>query len=79
LNDVQHSNLRNCETNGSPTTSEIETQLSKQKGICLMQPTNIRDFGATGHATLYTGTGSVGGADHCYFTWLKKMILFKLN
>jgi hypothetical protein len=63
-------------------TSEYTKAYAGNKGIFVMKPANIQLFGATGHATLYDGSGCVGGVEHCYFEaegGVAKIILFKLN
>jgi len=66
---------------GGTDGSLFQGQLSGQQGIFIMQPVNSKAFGATGHATLYDGSGCVGGQGHCYFYatgGVQKIVLFKL-
>lgn len=67
---------------GGSNGSQFQPLLSGKKGIFLMKPASIQSFGATGHATLYNGSGCVGGVEHCYFDaegGVAKIVLFKLN
>lgn len=51
----------------SPVTFvKVDKQLNGKKGIYIMIPKSPRDFGASGHATLWTGKRVIG--DHDYIS-----------
>jgi hypothetical protein len=51
----------------SPVTfDKVDNQLNGKKGIYIMIPKSPRDFGASGHATLWTGKRVIG--DHDYIS-----------
>ncbi|MBL1255197.1 hypothetical protein JK365_22400 [Salmonella enterica subsp. enterica serovar Ceyco] len=54
--------------------SDVSAKLDEKKGVYIMIPKSVRDFGATGHATLWTGNRVM--SDHYYISDMTAEVYF---